>query len=180
MLLKRKQQESEETMINKEKFPRSQMFVSELESLNDRFIVPQIQTMINDFGNEYIHFLEKVLFLASISGISPVDAILDYTMVFLREQVRFQQTENYSHDSFSDVYDEVYNNPDVMEGFYLDGLLLTQACWEIHYHIHRFFQNQFLPRCKGKKQGLEIGFGHGLYLYEILKQCQNRERGGGR
>jgi hypothetical protein len=164
-------------MIDKELFPRSAVFTSELESLKDRFIVPQIKTMINRFGNEYIVFLEKVLFLTSISNVLSVDAILDYTMVFLREQIRFQQTESYSHESFDEVYDDVYNNPDVMEGFYLDGLLLTQACWEIHYHIHRFFQEQFLPRCKGKKQGLEIGFGHGLYLYEILQQCQNR--GGG-
>jgi hypothetical protein len=162
--------------INRNQFPQSVAFVDELNSLQDRFIAPQIQTMAKDFGNEYLQFLEKILALSSVSGVSPIDAILDYTTVFLREQVRFQQTENYSHDSFTEVYDEVYNNPDVMEGFYLDGLLLTQACWEIHYHIHRFFQNQFLPKCKGKKQGLEIGFGHGLYLYKILEQSQERER----
>ncbi|MDR2441805.1 MAG: class I SAM-dependent methyltransferase [Planctomycetaceae bacterium] len=164
-------------MIDKEKFPHSQMFVNELESLNDRFIIPQIKTMIKRFGNDYIAFLEKILLLASKSSVSSVDAILDFTASLLKEQVRFKQTERYSRESFSEVYDEVYNNPDVMEGFYLDGLLLTQACWEIHYHIHRFFQNQFLPQCKGKKQGIEIGFGHGLYLYEILQQSQNsRER----
>ncbi|MDR2642067.1 MAG: class I SAM-dependent methyltransferase [Planctomycetaceae bacterium] len=160
--------------IDQKQFPRSSVFIGELESLNDRFIVAQIKTMLNNFGDEYVTFLEKVLFLANTSKVSPVDSILDYTTVFLREQVRFQQTDSYSHESFDEVYDEVYNNPDVMEGFYLDGLLLTQACWEIHYHIHRFFCNHFLPRCKGKAQGLEIGFGHGLYLYEILQQCQNK------
>lgn len=150
-------------------YPKASVFYDELRSCRDRFIVPQIESLIRQFGDAYLTFLEKVLGLASVSGVSPVDAILDYTTAFLREQVRFQQTASYSHDSFDDVYNEVYNNSEVMEGFYLDGLLLTHPCWEIHYHIHRFFLDSFLPRCKGKKQGFEIGFGHGLYLYELLE-----------
>jgi SAM-dependent methyltransferase len=154
-------------------YPRAAVFYAELVKIKDRFIVPQIDAMIKKFGdeysNEYCAFLEKVLTLQSASGVDPVDAILDYTMTFLREQARFQQTNNYSNNSFDTVYDEVYNNPEVMEGFYLDGLLMTQCCWEIHYHIHRFFLESFVPRCKGKQQGFEIGFGHGLYLYDILE-----------
>jgi len=156
-------------MIDTTVYPKAAAFDKELRSLRDRFIVPQIESMIRQFGYVYLAFLEKVLYLAGLSGVSPVDAILEYTMTFLREQVRFQQTESYSHDSFDDVYDDVYNNSEVMEGFYLDGLLLTQACWEIHYHIHRFFLDSFLPCCRGKQQGFEIGFGHGLYLYELLE-----------
>jgi hypothetical protein len=65
-----------------------------------------------------------------------------------------------------------------MEKFYLEGLMLTHAYWPIHFDINLFFRTEFLPRVPDRGLGAEYGFGHGLYLLDILRsRPQTRARG---
>jgi hypothetical protein len=65
-----------------------------------------------------------------------------------------------------------------MEKFYLDGLMLTHAFWPIHMDIHRFFRDAFIARVPDDGVGAEFGFGHGLYLHDVLEaRPHTRARG---
>jgi len=55
-------------MMNTTIYPWAAMFYNELRSLHDRFIAPQIESMVQQFGDEYLGFLEKVLGQASASA----------------------------------------------------------------------------------------------------------------
>lgn len=101
---------------------------------------------------------------------SPVESLAEYTVMYLKEQMRFEKTGSYSNDDFDEVRRKVYDNPDVMRRFYLEGLMLTHAFWPIHLDIHAFFSSVFIPRVPDRGVGLEVGFGHGLYLLEILSE----------
>lgn len=157
--------------IDKQKYPDAAAFVEELERRKDRFIVPYLEKLYDQYGEEHLAFLSKMSGLSRSVGGKPVDAVLKLWMKLARGVIEFQKTGKYSHDaeSFDDVFDEIYNNPAVMEGYYLDGIMVSRACWETQYLIHRFFREKFMPLCVNARRGVEIGFGHALYLYEILE-----------
>ncbi len=111
---------------------------------------------------------ERLLALTETMGVRPLEVLLEYTLAYLKEQARYLATGSYSHTDFEHVRREVYDNPEVMERFYLGGLLLTHAFWPIHFDIHTFFRQAFVPRVATDGQGSEIGFGHGLYLLDML------------
>jgi 2-polyprenyl-3-methyl-5-hydroxy-6-metoxy-1,4-benzoquinol methylase len=84
------------------------------------------------------------------------------------EQVRFAETGEYSNKSFTDVYQRVYSNPEVML-YHMHGLLLSQILWQQHYKMLSFF-TETLPQFKDTiKSYLEIGGGHGLFISEALQ-----------
>lgn len=101
-------------------------------------------------------------------GNDPVACLIEYTVTTIKEQVRFLHSGSYGHDDFDAVLAQVYSNPEVMKGFYLDGLLLSYAFWPSQLDLYRFFQGQFLPRLPQQGLGAEVGFGHGLYLLDVL------------
>jgi 2-polyprenyl-3-methyl-5-hydroxy-6-metoxy-1,4-benzoquinol methylase len=57
-----------------------------------------------------------------------------------------------------------------MEGYYLDGLLLTYAFWINHAALYRCFVRTFLPRLPREARVLEIGVGHGLMALTLLRE----------
>ena len=101
-------------------------------------------------------------------GGNPSQALLEYTLAYLKEQARFLKTGEYSNSDFDDVLRDVYANPEVMEKFYLAGLMLTHAFWPIHFDMHEFFVHEFVPLVPNEATGAEYGFGHGLYLLDVL------------
>lgn len=111
---------------------------------------------------------EKLLGHSVALGGQPTQALIEYTLSYLREQARFVKTGEYSNTDFDTVFRDVYSNPEVMKKFYLDGLMLTHAFWPIHFDMHGFFEAEFLSRVPPQGRGVEYGFGHGLYLLETL------------
>ncbi|MBL4844354.1 MAG: class I SAM-dependent methyltransferase [Planctomycetes bacterium] len=101
---------------------------------------------------------------------SPIESLAEYTVMYLKEQMTFERTGKYSNTDFDEVYKAVYDNPEVMRRFYLEGLMLTHAFWPIHLDIHLFFDEHFLPLVPPAGEGLEVGFGHGLYICDVLKR----------
>jgi len=138
----------------------------------------QITTLTAKHGVEFWKQAERLVAYSTALGGQPASALIEYTLAYLKEQVRFIKTGEYSHTDFNDVRREVYDNPDVMQRFYLDGLLLTHAFWPIHFDMHDFFEAEFLSRVPNSGVGTEYGFGHGLYLLETLAgHPQTRARG---
>jgi SAM-dependent methyltransferase len=90
----------------------------------------------------------------------------------LREEVAFKKTGHYSagQDEFDSLREEFYDNPEVMDGYYLIGLFCSYFLWPHHYRLLNFYRDEFLSRPMATP-GLvmEWGPGHGLLGLEALK-----------
>lgn len=150
-----------------QRYPKAAAMVSDLERVG-RLVVGPVAWLIENRGDR---FWERVEWLADLEARlegSPAEALAEYTIMYLKEQMAFQKTGQYSNTDFDEVRKAVYDNPDVMQRFYLEGLMLTHAFWPIHFDIHEFFNREFVERVPDSGIGLEVGFGHGLYLLEVL------------
>jgi ubiquinone/menaquinone biosynthesis C-methylase UbiE len=141
-----------------------------VEDLAPTLLRGQLERLLATRGEDFWAEAERLVGYAQSLGGTPADSLLEYTVAYLKEQVRFVATGEYSNSDFETARAQVYDNADVMERFYLEGLLLTHAFWPIHFDIHRFFIEEFVSRVGDLGQGVEVGFGHGLYLLDVLSQ----------
>ena len=152
-----------------ERYPRAAALVSRLLQRSSPVLREPVRYQIEQRGDDFWREAERLVALSEELGGSPLEALLEYTVAILREQARFAITGRYTHEHFETAFEEVYDNAEVMEGYYLHGLLLTHAFWPIHFDIHRFFEREFLTRVADGGIGSEIGYGHGLYLLDLLR-----------
>jgi SAM-dependent methyltransferase len=111
--------------------------------------------------------LEKVNARKGLTTEHALEALLEYTHLYMRHQVRFLAEGEYSNSSFDEVFRSVYDNEELMLGTYLPGLYLTQLCWPVHYRVLSLYEHEFLTRVaeRGKpRRLLEFGVGHGMTL----------------
>ena len=99
-----------------------------------------------------------------------LEALARMSFDFLRLQPRFVKTGRYRSAASGPLRDRIYGRKDVMEGYYLDGLLLTYAFWINHTALYRYFVRTFLPRLPRRARVLEIGVGHGLMALTLLRE----------
>lgn len=80
------------------------------------------------------------------------------------EELHFRRYGRYRLDTFEQAYEQVYANKEYMTR-YMNGLLMTQLWWSNHTKVMEFYQNRFLATNPEGYSHLEIGPGHGLFLY---------------
>jgi len=100
----------------------------------------------------------------------PLEALARMSFEFLRLQPRFMRTGRYRSARSAPLREQIYGRREVMEGYYLDGLLLTYAFWINHTALYRHFVRGFLPRLDPGARVLEIGVGHGLMALTALRE----------
>jgi 2-polyprenyl-3-methyl-5-hydroxy-6-metoxy-1,4-benzoquinol methylase len=83
---------------------------------------------------------------------------------FLEEELFFRREGRYRLARFEQAYREVYGDPEYMRR-YIHGILISQFIWTPHARAFDFFRTDFLPRLKAGTRHLEVGPGHGLFLY---------------
>ena len=150
------------------KYPRTSRVIRTILEKSPMFLRGQIELLVGKRADEFWPEAERLITLSEALGGTPATSLVEYTVAYLKEQIRFLQTKEYAHSDFESARREVYDNPEVMEKFYLDGLMLTHAFWPIHLDIHDFFRREFLSRVPDEGVGAEFGFGHGLYLLDVL------------
>jgi ubiquinone/menaquinone biosynthesis C-methylase UbiE len=150
-------------------FPRAAAMIRTLLERSPMFLRGQLAYLLKERSHEFWPAAERLVTLAEDLGGSPAQSLVEYTVTYLKEQIRFIQTNEYSHSDFDSARKAVYDNPEVMEKFYLEGLMLTHAFWPIHLDIHKFFREEFVARVPEAGIGAEFGFGHGLYLLDVLQ-----------
>jgi 2-polyprenyl-3-methyl-5-hydroxy-6-metoxy-1,4-benzoquinol methylase len=94
-----------------------------------------------------------------------VDGFVSMNREILREELQFRKSGLYraKADEMEKVLDTVYNNAEVMDGFYLVGLYCTYFIWPHHWEMLGFFQSKFLGHQGAPvKTFAEFGVGHGL------------------
>lgn len=82
----------------------------------------------------------------------------------IAEELHFRREGRYRLDTFDEAYREVYSNAPYMSR-YMNGLLMTQLWWSNHTQVFDFYRRGFLATNKPGYSHLEIGPGHGLFLY---------------
>lgn len=83
---------------------------------------------------------------------------------FLAEEIYFRRHDKYRLSTFEDAFREVYSKPNYM-GRYVRGILISQIIWEPHARAFDFFRTVFLKMLPAGSSYVEVGPGHGLFLY---------------
>lgn len=82
----------------------------------------------------------------------------------LSEELFFRRNGHYRLSTFKDAYEQVYSNKEYMTR-YMNGLLMTQLWWSNHTGVMQYYRSEFLAQNPERYTHLEIGPGHGLFLY---------------
>lgn len=102
-----------------------------------------------------------------LAGDALHDHCADYRWVCDRikeETLHFARTGNYRLRTFQAAFEEVYENHAYMTR-YLNGLLLSQVWWANHTASLLSYRASFLPHNQKAYRHLEVGPGHGLFLF---------------
>ncbi|MFZ5617264.1 MAG: class I SAM-dependent methyltransferase [Pseudomonadota bacterium] len=82
----------------------------------------------------------------------------------LNEELYFRRHHKYRLSTFEEAYRLVYSNREYMTR-YMNGLLMTQLWWKNHFDVIDYYRRAFLATNKPGYSHLEIGPGHGLFIY---------------
>lgn len=107
------------------------------------------------------------LLILKISGNELPTFLNDYRWlcgVMLEEELFFRRENRYRLSSFAEAERTVYADRAFMTR-YMNGVLMTQLWWANHSTVLQYFRDVFLPANKQKYRHLEIGPGHGLFLF---------------
>lgn len=137
-----------------------------------RFFERGIQRLIESYGEAYLRFADEhaaFLFHRGPEHGAVLDqAVKAYTRYsleynYMQQKLEMSGVARYQCASFEEGRKEVYDNPDIMEGYYLDGLYLSQILWPNHFRIMRYFLDQFVAGLPEKGSILELPLGTGAY-----------------
>ncbi len=127
------------------------------------------------FKNDDAEFLQRTeefaeLALTNVGG-SLTRYVDDYRWMcerFLEEEIFFQREGRYRLSTFAEAYAEVYSDLEYM-GKYVRGILISQLIWDPHARAFDIFRTEFLAGIPRDASYLEVGPGHGFFLYFASK-----------
>lgn len=88
---------------------------------------------------------------------------------FVEEELYFRRHKKYRLSTFSEAYEQVYSKSEYMSR-YVNGILISQLIWLPHARAFDYFRTDFLPRTPAGGAHIEVGPGHGLFLYFAAQQ----------
>jgi 2-polyprenyl-3-methyl-5-hydroxy-6-metoxy-1,4-benzoquinol methylase len=88
---------------------------------------------------------------------------------FVRLQIELDATGHYKYSNYDEVRAAVYDNAEVMENRYLNGLLLSQAFWINHYKMLMYFIEHFCHPSSPVGSLLEVPSGTGIFISEFAR-----------
>jgi 2-polyprenyl-3-methyl-5-hydroxy-6-metoxy-1,4-benzoquinol methylase len=122
-------------------------------------------------AEELSHLEELAQHVAALIEGAEEEHVQDYDWIcqtMLEEELNFRRTGRYRLTTFADAYEQVYSRREYMT-HYMNGLLMTQLWWSNHSQSMAFYRDRFIARNKDGYSHLEIGPGHGLFLYFAAK-----------
>jgi len=84
--------------------------------------------------------------------------------IVLPEELHFRRHNRYRLSTFGDALRECYDNAPFMAR-YMNGLLVSNVIWHNHACAISSYAHEYLPSLRSGSDHLEIGPGHGLFLY---------------
>jgi 2-polyprenyl-3-methyl-5-hydroxy-6-metoxy-1,4-benzoquinol methylase len=94
----------------------------------------------------------------------------------LDEELHFRRTGKYRLSSFAEANAQVYADREFMSR-YMNGLLVSQLWWRNHTEVMHFYRDRFVKKNPAGFTHLEVGPGHGLFLYLAVASpnCKSAE-----
>lgn len=123
------------------------------------------------FAHDDPDFLARTEELAGLA-IQGMDADLprfatDYRWMceeFVKEEFHFLREGSYRLSTFAEAFAEIYGNAEYMSR-YVRGILISQIIWDPHARAFDLFRTNFLASLTPGSSYLEVGPGHGFFLY---------------
>jgi 2-polyprenyl-3-methyl-5-hydroxy-6-metoxy-1,4-benzoquinol methylase len=84
--------------------------------------------------------------------------------IIFPEEFYFKLHGEYRLKTFEDANRECYSDPTLM-GRYMNGLAVSDVMWDNHAGTVSAFLNRYLPSLQPGTRHLEVGPGHGFFLY---------------
>ena len=148
--------------------------LSRIEDKNPAHFV-KLKENLKDLGDDYFNLAnpfyekyEKYLKANQLTLDYGIDFYLKMIEAMLEERLAFIRNGTYSNTSFEEVEKNVYATPEVMS-YHMHGLVLAQFLWFDQYERIKFFVDHLTKYFNSGKNYLEIGGGHGLYIYKALQ-----------
>lgn len=136
-----------------------------------------VAARFRNFDPQFEARMEELATLALIDIGDALDVYCsDYRWMceaFLEEEIYFRRHGTYRLSTFPEAYEQVYSRPEIM-GRYVRGILISQLIWEPHARAFDFFRTAFLGLANPSSDCLEVGPGHGLFLYFASREANIR------
>lgn len=155
------------------RYPSIQLLSSILARLN-----PLLRRALGEGAprdEEYLGFAEEHCreIVATDAGhpADPERAVRAYIRIcfeHFRAQSFLLKHGRYAGSDYEELRREVYENDEVMDGYYLDGLYLTTVFWPNHYRLMRLFLDRFVPTLPHGCRYGELAVGPGTYVSQAL------------
>lgn len=107
---------------------------------------------------------------------------ISFNRMVLKEELAFRESGAYSAtaEDFGRITAEVYDNDELMNGYYLVGLYLTYFIWPHHQRMLRFYRREFVDAAPAAgappvARFAEWGVGHGLLSLDALRRWGGAE-----
>lgn len=120
-------------------------------------------------AEEFTKNFEKFLKLDNLKLEVASDAYLKMCADMMISHLYFYKYDKYPLNNQKAAYEKVYDNNTEMKS-YVYGIALSQFLWSTHYAMFSFFIDKLNSKNLKIKKYLEIGCGHGLFLYEVIKK----------
>jgi 2-polyprenyl-3-methyl-5-hydroxy-6-metoxy-1,4-benzoquinol methylase len=104
-----------------------------------------------------------------------IDCYLKLTDDMMTERVNFVRTGKYANSSYKQVEQRIYGNAVIMD-YHMHGLALAQYLWPEQYERIEFFRKTLSAFTGACASYLEVGGGHGLYVWTALQQLPEQAR----
>lgn len=170
-------------MVSRMQIELKQEFIEFIGEVVSKF--PQLESgLINpeecDEGDlsaalKAFHYANRRVLSGLSTRESQIEAFGRVSFDFMRLQARFMLSGKYAASENPSHLTELYEDDSRMNGYYLDGLLVTYMLWPNHARFYRNFLEQFLPIVTEFKdiQIGEIGVGHGLMATSFIESNRN-------
>ena len=127
-----------------------------------------IEARYRDMEPAFEDRTEELAELALVSIGDEMDRyVSDYRWMceaFLDEEIHFRRHGGYRLSTFEEAYEQVYSDPAIMDR-YVRGILISQIVWMPHAQAFDTFRREFVDRADAGSRYLEVGPGHGFFLY---------------
>jgi len=128
----------------------------------------EAQTYDRKLGEKICKIMFKICNENFEEYLQAIKYFIEFSVEFLVLQQELNREGKYKYSNFEEALKKVYENPEVMEKRYLNGLLLSQAFWINHQKMLEFFINNFCKEVKKKGLCMEIPTGTGIYISEFM------------
>jgi 2-polyprenyl-3-methyl-5-hydroxy-6-metoxy-1,4-benzoquinol methylase len=101
-----------------------------------------------------------------------VHTLIDFSLEFLRLQIKLEKTGKYLFSSFAEVEDNAYHQTQgkLFGPWYTWALYFSQFFWVTHYRVFDFFLKEFVGKTGIRGNVLEVPTGTGLFIANFLSR----------